>query len=257
MGVQQHVRVLVFNPNSSKSITDDFIPILSKLDLLNMDITYWTCPTGPILIRTQADMFESASHCIPLLLELADEFDGFLGACYADHPVVRLLQSYVGSKPVVGIFDASIHAAIQLVGSDSKFGIITTGVPYEILLANGVKQLLGSTTNERKKQLRRFGGVAASGIGLGDLCPESRGRAREKVMAATTKLVSLGEIDVLCVGGVILAGMENWIREACENELGIEKGREVKIIDQLAVGAVVLDALLRHEPVVDFTAALK
>jgi Asp/Glu/hydantoin racemase len=257
MSVRQQARVLVFNPNTSKSVTDSFNPILSKVHLPNMKITYWTCPTGPSLIKTQADMFESASHCITLLLEIADEFDGFLGACYADHPVVRLLQSHVGNKPVVGIFDASVLAALQLTGSGSKFGILTTGAPFEILLANGVKRLLGSTADERNNQLRRFGGVAASGVEADDLGPESRERARAKVMAATTRLVRSGEVNVLCVGGVILAGMEPWIREACENELGIGRGREVKIIDQLAVGAVVLNKILRHEPLCDFAAALK
>jgi Asp/Glu/hydantoin racemase len=257
MGDRQQFRVLVFNPNTSKTITASFKPILSKLHLSNMEMTYWTCPTGPLIIKTQADLYESASHCIPLLLDIADGFDGFLGACYADHPVVRLLQSYMGSKPVVGIFDASIYAALQLTSLDSKFGIITTGIPFESLLTHGVQQLLGSTPEERNKEVHRFGGVAATGIGITDLRPEYRERAREKIKAATTRLVRSGEVNVLCVGGVILGGMENWIREACENELGIKKGGEVKIIDQLAVGAIVLDASLRHDTFVDFTAALK
>jgi Asp/Glu/hydantoin racemase len=257
MIAHQPSRVLVFNPNTNKSIADSFVPILSKVDLPNIIITYWTCPTGPLIIKTQADLYESASHCIPSLLEIADKYDGFLGACYGDHPVVRLLQSYVGAKPVVGIFDASVHAALQLAGPNSKLGIITTGVPFEVLLAQGVKNLLGSTPNERNKQLQRFGGVAASSIGPSDLGQESSGIAREKITAATTRLLRSGEIDVLCVGGVILAGIKPWIREACETELGPEKGREMKIIDQLVAGAVVLEALLRSKPVVDFSPALR
>jgi Asp/Glu/hydantoin racemase len=257
MMVRKPTKVLVFNPNTSKSVTDSFKPILSHMDLPNMDISYWTCPSGPSLIRTQAELFESASHCIPLLLDIADDFDGFLGACYADHPIVRLLQSYVGSKPVVGIFDASVFAAIQLTNADSKFAIITTGLAFETLLENGVKNLLGRTADGRNKLLDRFGGVAASGIGPGDLGPEAREMARGKVMTATRKLVRSGEVNVICVGGVILAGMECWIREACENELGVRRGTHVKIIDQLAVGAIMLDAVLRHEPFSDFTAALK
>jgi Asp/Glu/hydantoin racemase len=257
--VHQQARVLIFNPNTSKSITDTFIPVLSSLHLPNTEITYtyWTCPTGPTIIKTRADMYESASHCIPLLLEIAHEYDGFLGACYADHPAVRLLQSYVENKPVVGIFDASVHAAVQLVGQGGKFGIVTTGLPFETLLAEGVRQSLGSMGEERTRQLCRFGGVAASGIGIGDLGHEARGRAREKIIAATTRLVCSGEIDVVCVGGVILSGMESWIREACEKELGVDRGREVKIIDQLAVGAVVLDAILRGESFVNYSPALR
>jgi Asp/Glu/hydantoin racemase len=250
-------QLLVFNPNTSTSITDSFVPILSKLDLPNIKFTYWTCPTGPTVIKTQAEMYESASHCIPLLLQIAHQYEGFLGACYADHPVVRLLQSYVHNKPVVGIFDASVHAAIELVDSDSKFGIITTGLPFESLLAEAVKHLLCTIPNESNKQVQQFGGVVASGIGVSDLGPEARGIARDKIIAATTKLVRSGEVNVLCVGGVILAGMEHWIREACENELGIEKGRNVKIVDQLVAGVAVLDAILRHDSFVDYSAALR
>lgn len=257
MTVSQRHRVLVFNPNTSKSITDSFEPILSKFNLPDMEITYWTCPTGPSIIKTQADLYESASHSIPLLLEIADDFDGFLGACYADHPVVRLLQSYLDNKPVVGIFDASVHAALQLSGPCSKFGIITTGLPFEQLLADGVKQLLRRTRDEQHTNLQRFAGVAASGVGVSDLRPESCGRARDMIMAATTRLVRSGKVDLLCVGGVILSGTEHWIRQACVNELGIEKGREVKIIDQLVAGVAVLDAVLRHEPTINFSAALR
>lgn len=251
----QQFKVLVFNPNISTSITESFVSVLFKLDLPNIKYTYWTCPTGPAIIKTQAEMYESANHCIPLLLKIAHNYDGFLGACYADHPVVRLLQSYMHSKPVVGIFDASIHAAIQLVKPSLKFGIVTTGMPFEHLLTEGVTHLLKATRDEASS--KQFAGVVASGIGMSDLASTSRAIAKEKIMMATSNLLQSANIDVICVGGVILSGMECWIREACENELGLEMGRKVKIIDQLAAGALVLDAILRHDTVVDFGPALR
>ena len=257
MTIQRRARVLVFNPNTSKSVTESFKPVLSRLDLSDTELTYWTCSTGPSLIKTKADMFESASHCIPLLLAIAADYDGFLGACYADHPVVRLLQSYVGAKPVVGIFDASILAAVHLTNVTSKFGIITTGVPFETLLADGVKQLLGGTSHGMDGRFQQFAGVAASGIGAEDLKLELQEQAKDKVMAATKRLIQCGDVSVLCVGGVILAGMEGWIREACEEELGSKRGGEVKVIEQLSVGALVLDALLHGRADCDFTLALK
>jgi Asp/Glu/hydantoin racemase len=248
-------RILVFNPNTNVEITNRFEPVISTLRWPNTAITYWTCPTGPSIIKNQTDMYESASHCIPLLLKIADDFDGFLGACYADHPIVRLLQSYVGNKPVVGIFDASIMAALQLVGPDTKFSIVTTGLPFEALLSNAVKQLLGHSD-----QVSCFGGVFASGVGLNDLHPDSRHAAREKMMAATTQLVrTANNIDVIIMGGVILAGMEGWVHEACELELGVEKGRQLKVVDQFLAGMLILDSLLRQKPVqsVDFRLALR
>jgi len=257
MTITRMTRVLVFNPNTSKSVTESFKPILSDLKLPTTELVYWTCPTGPTLIKTQADMFESASHCLPLLLKIVDAYDGFLGACYADHPIVRLLQSYVFGKPVVGIFDASILAAMHLTQPESKFGILTTGYPFEELLGDGVKQLLNNMSHASNDPLLRFAGVAASGVGAEDLGPDVKERARAKVMEATTRLVRSGDVSVLCVGGVILAGMEPWIREACVIELGGIKGREVKIVEQLTAGMIVLDALLRQHAHCDFTPTLR
>lgn len=244
-------RVLVINPNTSTTLTDSFQPILSALQLSqNVQLSYWTCPPGgPAMIKSQADMHDSAALCLPLLLRLAPDFDGFLAACYADHPVVRLLQSQVGSKPVVCIFHASIYAALQLAGpsSTAQFGIITTAPVYEALLSSAVDMILRSN----KQALARFGGVAASGIGLADLRLDHLGKlrqaeaAREKVIAATQDMLrSRQDVQILCMGGVILAGMEPWVHEACKAE-----GRpEVQVLDQLAAGMLTLDALLGDTP---------
>ncbi|KAF2432935.1 hypothetical protein EJ08DRAFT_669146 [Tothia fuscella] len=221
------LKVLVINPNTSTAITDTFKPILSSLHLLNTTISYWTCPTGPAIIKSQADMYESTRYCIPPLLRLVDEFDGFLTACYAAHPLPRILQSYVGNKPVVGIFIASIAAALTVVAPHSKFGILTTGEPFEPLLADGVRNLQRSQDYKEAEKLRvHFGMVAASGT------------------------------DVLCMGGVILLGMENWVHEACEAELGIEKARQVKVIDQLVAGMWALHSQLRHRNTIQYDIAL-
>lgn len=212
------------------------------------------------MIQTPADMAESASHCLPLLLKLAPAYDGFLAACYADHPLVRQLQIHIKDKPVVGIFDASIYAALQLLGPRSRFGIVTTGPAYEALLSHSVGDILG----KGKPELDRFAGVSASGIGMTDMRQplNQRSQARKKIKTATTRLLRVkgdGDVDVVCMGGVILAGMEGWVHEACQEELGRDRACSVKVIDQLAAGMVILDALLEGRPLlsVNFQQALK
>ncbi|KFA50067.1 hypothetical protein S40293_08591 [Stachybotrys chartarum IBT 40293] len=255
-------RVLVINPNTSRFLTDTFHPILSSLPISDhIKLSYWTCPSGPAMISSLADMYESASHCLPLLLDIAHEYDGFLAACYADHPLVRQLQIHMGDKPVVGIFDASIYAALRLLSPGSRFGIITTGLAYEALLTEGVKTLLGRGHGD----VTRFAGVAASGIGLADIVNNQHQpdmpRTREKIMQATAKLLQSGrqgDVNVLCMGGVVLVGMEGWVRDACEAELGPAQGRKIKVVDQLAAGMLTLDALLcgRDVQTVDYCKAL-
>lgn len=212
------------------------------------------------MIKSPADMQDSAARCLPLLLRLAPDYDGFLAACYADHPLVRLLQSQVGNKPVVCIFHASIYAALQLAAPDpaAQFGIITTAPIYETLLSSAVNIILRSN----KQALARFAGVAATGVGLADVQLEHLNKreqaqaARSKVMAATRLLLrTYGDVSVLSMGGVVLAGMEQWVHEACEAE-----GRPgVQVVDQLAAGMLTLDVLLGEKPLrtVDYRQALK
>jgi Asp/Glu/hydantoin racemase len=234
------LRILVINPNTSTSMTDSFRPVLETLPLTtSLRFTYWTCPTGPTIIKTVADMHESVLHSLPLLLKLAPHFDGFLAACYADHPLVRLLQAQIQHKPVVGIFDASIYAALQLISEGSKFAILTTGKPYEALLAHGVTALL-----KYDPGLQRFAGVVASGIGLSDA--SNPVVAKHKITTATTQLLQRhdGDVDVICMGGAILVGMEDMVHEACELVLGAAESSKIKVVDQLAAGMLTLEALL-------------
>jgi Asp/Glu/hydantoin racemase len=255
-------RVLVINPNTSTFLTDSFRPILSDL-LLSSDatLTYWTCPAGgPAMIKSHADMTDSAARCLPLLLKLAPNFDGFLAACYADHPIVDLLQSRVGRKPVVCIFHASVYAALQLNSQGGRFGILTTAPIYETLLEDSVKTMLRSN----KQALARFAGVAASGIGLADLqrqLDDTDGQqekvTRRKIMNSARRLLRTqgAHVDAICMGGVVLAGLETWVHEACEAE-----GRgNVMVVDQLAAGMLTLDALLGRVDLrtVDYHQALK
>ncbi|CAK7266603.1 Fungal specific transcription factor [Sporothrix epigloea] len=210
----KHMRILVINPNSSVSVTKSLEALFCHIAVPNTTAVFWTCPRGPSILQSQADLHESAAICLPLLLDVADGFDGFLAACYADHPLVPLLQSRVGPKPVVGIFEATIAAALHLVPPSFKFGIITTNVAYEAHLTRGVRRLLDG----RKDELAKFGSVVATNIGLDDLRPGAGCAVREKILAAVQRLLASGQADikVIIVGGVILAGVEELVHDACE-----------------------------------------
>ena len=87
-------------------------------------ITYWTNPTGHPIIKTQAEINESALQSLAHLVEIVGEYDGFVTACYADHPIKQLLQEHVGRKPVVSIFEASVTTAMHLLRPGVKFGYV-------------------------------------------------------------------------------------------------------------------------------------
>lgn len=163
---------------------------------------------------------------------MADNYDGFLLACYADHPLTALLQSDVAPAPTTGIFEASVLVALDLVRPTAKFGIITTGAMYETQLGQGVKRIM----KREGKDPRMFAGVAATGISPDRLRTESRDDIRRRVAQATRRLLKAGDLEVICVGGVILAGIEDYIRELCVSDLGAMKGSRVVVVDQMVAG---------------------
>jgi Asp/Glu/hydantoin racemase len=97
-------------------------PIATQLICPQTTIKYWTSPTGPSVIKTQEELNESAIQSISHLVEVVDDYDGFMIACYGDALITRLLQEHVGRKPVVSIFEASITTAMQLLRPGKKFG---------------------------------------------------------------------------------------------------------------------------------------
>jgi hypothetical protein len=123
------------------------------------------------------------------------------------------------------------------------YRIITTGVLFEAMLTEGVRRVLGASSTGSNPLI--FAGVAATGISPVVLESESRDMNKVRVVEATRRLVSLGDVGVICMGGVILAGMEDWVRDACVKELGMQAGQEVKIVEQLKSGVLTLDGLLR------------
>lgn len=91
----------------------------------------------------------------------------------------------------------------------------------------------------------RFGGVSATGIKVHDLSTKSQGVVKSQVIEATRRLVRKGSVGAVCLGGAILLGMEGWVREACVMELGLEKGNDVRVIDQIVAGVMTLNSLAR------------
>ena len=145
---------------------------------------------------------------------------------------------------MIGIFDASVTTALHLIAPGSKFAILTTGSLYETLLTDGVRRILGSIGKPAQTS-SIFGGVAATGINVDELDLEPRTTVKSKMMDATRRLVKAGDVSVLCIGGVILAGMENWVREACILELGLERGQNIRVVDQMLAGVMTLEGLVR------------
>jgi Asp/Glu/hydantoin racemase len=151
-----------------------------------------------------------------------------------------MLQAHVGSKPVVGMFQASVTTALHMLRPKFKFAVVTTVPGFIEHLNVAVTAMLGSATGESLV----FAGTVASGITWDILNKEPTNVAKQLMLDTVRRLVRNGEVRVVCLGGAILHGMGSWVEEACVLELGEDKGREVRIIDPLLPGVVTLNGLV-------------
>ncbi|KAK4948061.1 hypothetical protein LTR10_013115 [Elasticomyces elasticus] len=236
---------LVINPNGSTAITNLIQAGINRYTGPNTVTTYWTCPYGPAVLQSQDDIDKSTAACLEPLIKIQNSkrYDAFLLACYADHPLGAALQARLEGLPVVSIFEASVHHALAVLQPSKRFAILTTGNAYEEQLSRGVTRLLDT----KKVPLSRFAGVVSTGVGWSDVEKGIEGieMVKAKVKEGVRKLLGLGDIGAICIGGVILFGMEEWIREVCEAEMGRADGQKVIIVDQLEAGVMAAERAMQ------------
>lgn len=225
--------ILVINPNSSKSMTEALYPIIEPvISSSSVSVQYFTGPPKcPPSINDQETAELSAEVCLPILLPELTEHDGFLVACYSEHPLVHLLRQYT-SKPVIGIFEASVTHALLLRGS-AGWGIVTTGKTWEDLLSVGVGNFVGEEGGG-------FEGVESTGLNADQLHHADPTEVKKRIGDAAVRLVGRGDVRAICLGCAGMAGMDRAITEALA-----PLGKTVNIIDGVKAGVLQLDTLIR------------
>ncbi|CDO75955.1 hypothetical protein BN946_scf184888.g5 [Trametes cinnabarina] len=229
-------KVLVINPNSSQSMTDALKPILSDLEHPGLELDYFTGPAelSPPSINDSTTSILSAAHCFERLrTEIVREtssHDAYLVACFSDHPLVGMLREHT-SKPVLGIFEASVMHAVAL---GQPFGIVTTGRHWEQALTAGVARIFGSADMGGM-----FAGVESTWMTAGELHTTSHHVVSEKISAATARLVARGARTIImgCAG---MSGMEAAVRVGCS-------GVDARVVDAVRSGVTSLEGLVKTQ----------
>lgn len=203
---------------------------------------FFTGPTtSPRSIDNDGDALSSAIACLPSLIPLLAQHDGFLVACYSRHPLVWQLRTHT-DKPVIGIFESSITTALHLLRrGDERFGILSTGSVWETLLSNGVNETFGV---DGQSSIARFTGIETTGLNATDLHDSPAQEVRQRMIDATKRLLNKG-VMVICLGCAGMAGMDRIVRDACVQELGEEQGLNVRIVDGVKSGLVTLEGLVK------------
>ncbi|RDI87961.1 tRNA pseudouridine(32) synthase [Venturia inaequalis] len=240
--------ILIINPNSTVSMTNGLKPLVDTLGFTETTHTYFTAPSGPKSINNEDDAAESAIHCLPALQkDYLSKYDGFLVACYSQHPLVPKLKDEkeiaTSGKSVTGIFEASVATSLQLIHPSEKFGIVSTGKVWEVILTEAVEAYLG--TSRGGDVSKRFAGVETTGLNATELHDMPQDEVRKRMKDATKRLVGKGDVGAVCLGCAGMAGMDEMVREACIEELGEEKGKRVRIVDGVTAGVAWLEGAVR------------
>ncbi|OJD30694.1 hydantoin racemase [Diplodia corticola] len=244
--------ILIINPNSTVSMTDGLRPLVQTLGF--HDSTTYTFFTGPPAappsINNERDAADSTTHCFPALRPLLAAHDAFLVACYSPHPLVAALKAELAAldstKPVTGIFEASVATALQAaVPPRGKFGIVSTGKVWEGILEGAVVEFLGLGSGGGGGGEGRFAGTETTGLMATELHEVEAGEVKRRMVEATRRLVGRGDVGAVCLGCAGMAGMNEMVREACMAELGEEEGKRVVIVDGVQAGVAWLEGMMR------------
>jgi allantoin racemase len=220
------MKIMVINPNTSVSMTDHLRLELERIKRADTQLMV-TCPTvGPLTIESAYD----EALAVPPTLELvrranAEGYDGVILACFSD-PGIHAAKE-ISEIPVVGIQEASLHAAAML---GFKFTILTP---------------LQSRIPHKHEEVRRYrleaslASVRALGLSVAETDADPA-RTKKRILEVASRAAEEDGAEVIILG---CAGMAGYAAEV-ERELG------VVVLDPSAVALKLCEALieagLRH-----------
>jgi Asp/Glu/hydantoin racemase len=148
-----------------------------------------------------------------------DPPSAILVACYSEHPLVPQLRKELAARGfhVLGIFEASIDAALKSIKSGEKFGVVTTGKDWEPVLTEGVLQYLNEGAEDAEPD--SFAGVIGTGLGVLELHGGDAGNVQTLMAQAAKELVRKGA-RAICLGCAGMSGLERTIEDAVNEEDG-------------------------------------
>lgn len=220
------MKILVINPNSSKSVTDHIRSELMRIKRVDTEVTVVNPDHGPVSIESAYDETLAAYHTMDLVKKAnAEGYDAIVLACFSDPGLDAAKE--ISDIPVVGIEEATLHMAAML---GHRFSIMT-----------GMRRRI--PTREWHVKLRGVESSYASSPSLDmpvlemDANPE---KAKKRILELARKCVEEDRAEVIVLGCAGLAGYA----EDIERELG------AVVLDPTSVAFKVAEAMadlkLRH-----------
>jgi allantoin racemase len=210
--------VLVINPNTSRSMTEDIQNTAERVFPGSWQCTVTTAPGGPESLESWTD-YALASVCVLPLAEAYSGVDGVVLACFGDPGLYLLKENW--DVPVVGIAEASMSMALLL---GARFGILA-GMDRAVELMDSLVMTYGLTD--------RYAGTQPLGIRVLDF-ENQRSQTLDALINASQTLRERGA-ETLLLG---CAGLTSFTSN-------LQKAVNMPVIDPVEAGCRMLQSLVR------------
>jgi allantoin racemase len=227
------MKIIVINPNSSKSVTDHIRVELMKIKRADTELTVTNPEHGPVSIESAYDETLAAYHTMELVKKAnADGFDAIVLACFSDPGLDAAKE--ISTIPVVGIEEATLHIAAML---GHRFSIMT-GMRRRIPTRDWHVRLRGVETF--------YASSPALEMSVLDM-DSNPDKAKKRILELARKCVEEDRAEVIVLGCAGLTGYA----EDIERELG------TVVLDPTSVAFKIAEAMadlkLHHSKVGRFS----
>jgi Asp/Glu/hydantoin racemase len=236
------INILLINPNCTPSMTEACLRSIEDTLPEHVTVHGLTCPgTGPSAVEGRVDATLSAADSFRALARLLNppagappppQFDGFLVACFSAHPLTAMLREEY-AQPAMGIQEAAV-AASRMCGA--RVGFVTTSPRSSVLHTHALTADLGCVLGDSAA------GCETGRVAVLELESKPRSEVYANLAAAARRLVDERGADCVCLG---CAGMTE-MRDAVRGAVGGPDGRDVMVVDGVAMGVQFLVALVRE-----------
>lgn len=193
-------KILVINPNTEEAMTEQIRNQLLPICPEDVVLDVMTNAAGPVSIEGHTDEIVSAYHILEMISENGKEYDGYLIACFSNHPSIAMLRELTG-KSVIGIAEGACHYA-ALAGN--SFAVVTTSPKWVPMLEEAI---------ENFGLAKKCNGVYTSGLSVEELHSLSQEKVEKEIIQAGKIAVANGA-EVIVLGCAGMSGMKEKLEES-------------------------------------------
>jgi allantoin racemase len=217
--VDEIVRILLLNPNTSQSITDILAAVAVKAAAPGTLVIPVTAPRGVPYISSRAEAQIAGAIALETLAERQGTYDGAIIAAFGDPGLFAARELF--DVPVVGMSEAAMLTACML---GKRFGIVTFAAAMEAWYRDCVEQ---HGLAPRCAGIRCLDGAFKS-------IDDVQGEKEAALVELANKSVTLDGADVVILAGAPLAGLAARVADRIP----------VPLVDQAAAAVKQTEALI-------------